>query len=227
LLLMQLARRAVAEAVGTALLIVAVIGSGIMAERLTSDLALQLLANSVATGGALVALIVAFGSLSGAHFNPAVSITAGLLREMRWRQVGPSVLAQVAGGCLGAVAANVMFELDAVNTSHRDRSSGALWFSEALATFGLLLIINGAVRSGRKDAVAFTVAAWITGAYWFTSSTSFANPAVTVARTLSDTFAGIAPASAPMFIAMQLVGVAAALPVIRLLWPTDLNPSTD
>ena len=215
----QLARRAVAEALGTALLIVAVIGSGIMATRLTDDVAIQLLANSIATGGALMALILMFSAVSGAHFNPAVSLTAGLLHELRWREVGVFAAVQIAGGCLGAVAANVMFELDAVNLSHHHRSSGALWFSEALATFGLLLVINGIVRSGRATAVPFAVAAWITGAYWFTSSTSFANPAVTVARMLSDTFAGIEPASAPMFIAMQLVGVAAAVPVIRLLWP--------
>lgn len=215
----QLVRRAVAEALGTALLIVAVIGSGIMAVRLTDDVAVQLLANAIATGGALVALILLFGAVSGAHFNPAVSITAGLLREQSWRAVGVFAGAHVVGGCLGAIAANVMFELDAINVSQRDRSSGALWFSEALATFGLLLVINGIVRSGRANAVPFAVAAWITGAYWFTSSTSFANPAVTVARMLSDSFAGIAPASAPMFIAMQLVGVAVAFPVIRLLWP--------
>ncbi len=216
-------RRAVAEALGTALLIVAVIGSGIMAARLTDDVAIQLLANSIATGGALVALILMFASVSGAHFNPAVSITAGLLRELGWRDVAVFAIAQTVGGCLGAVAANVMFELDAVNLAQHDRSSGALWFSEALATFGLLLVINGIVRSGRAAVVAFAVAAWITGAYWFTSSTSFANPAVTVARMLSDTFAGIAPASAPMFIAMQLVGVAAAVPIIKLLWPLKAN----
>ena len=219
----QLARRAVAEALGTALLIVAVIGSGIMATRLTEDVAVQLLANSIATGGALVALILTFAAVSGAHFNPAVSITAGLLREMPWRNVGVFIAAQTAGGCLGAIAANVMFELDAINLSQHDRSSGALWFSEAFATFGLLLVVNGIVRSGRAAVVAFAVAAWIAGAYWFTSSTSFANPAVTVARMLSDSFAGVAPASAPMFIAMQLVGVAAAVPVIKLLWPDNAD----
>lgn len=216
-------RRAVAEALGTALLIVAVIGSGIMATRLTDDIALQLLANSIATGGALVALILTFRAVSGAHFNPAVSLTAGLLRESRWREVGIFTLAQTAGACLGAIAANLMFELDAINLSQRHRSSGALWFSEALATFGLLLVINGIVRSGQAAMVPFAVAGWITGAYWFTSSTSFANPAVTVARMLSDTFAGVEPASAPMFIAMQLVGVLAAVPVIKLLWPTHAN----
>ena len=216
----QLARRAVAEALGTALLIVAVIGSGIMATRLTDDVAIQLLANSIATGGALVALILTFGAVSGAHFNPAVSITAGLLNELKWRDVGVFAVAQTVGGCVGAIAANVMFELDAVNLSQRDRSTGALWFSEVLATFGLLLVIYGIARSGRAAVVPFAVAAWIVGAYWFTSSTSFANPAVTVARMLSATFAGIAPGSAPMFIVMQLLGVAAAFAVIRLLWPT-------
>jgi arsenate reductase len=214
-----LARQAVAEALGTGLLVVAVIGSGIMATRLTDDVGVQLLANSIATGGALVALILMFGAVSGAHFNPAVSIAAGLLRELRLRDVGVFVVAQIAGGCLGAIAANVMFELDAVNLAQRDRSSGALWFSEALATFGLLLVVNGIVRSGRSAFVAFAVAAWITGAYWFTSSTSFANPAVTIARTLSDSFAGIAPASVPLFVTFQVVGLAVAVPVIRLLWP--------
>lgn len=223
----QLARRAVAEALGTALLIVAVIGSGIMATRLTDDVAIQLLANSIATGGALVALILTFGAVSGAHFNPAVSITAGLLRELRWSDVGVFAIAQTAGGCLGAIAANVMFELGAINLSQHDRSSGAVWFSEALATFGLLLVINGIVRSGRASVVPFAVAAWITGAYWFTSSTSFANPAVTVARMLSDSFAGIAPASAPMFIVMQIVGVAAAVPVIKLLWPVKASENAN
>jgi arsenate reductase len=215
----QLARQAAAEALGTGLLVVAVIGSGVMATRLTDDVGVQLLANSIATGGALVALILMFGAVSGAHFNPAVSIAAGLLRELRLRDVGVFIVAQVAGGCLGAIAANVMFELDAVNLAQRDRSSGALWFSEVLATFGLLLVINGIVRAGRSAVVAFAVAAWITGAYWFTSSTSFANPAVTIARTLSDSFAGIAPASVPLFVAFQMVGLAVAVPVIRLLWP--------
>ena len=223
----QLARRAVAEALGTALLIVAVIGSGIMATRLTDDVAVQLLANSIATGGALVALILTFSAVSGAQFNPAVSITAGLLHELSWRDVGVFVSAQTAGGCVGAIAANVMFELDAINLSQHQRSSGAVWFSEALATFGLLLVINGIVRSGRVSVVSFAVAAWITGAYWFTSSTSFANPAVTIARMLSDSFAGVAPASAPMFIAMQLVGVALAVPIITLLWPAKARGHAD
>ena len=223
----ELAQRAVAEALGTGLLIVAVIGSGVMATRLTDDIAIQLLANAIATGGALVALILTFSAVSGAHFNPAVSITAGLLRELRWRDVGVFVVAQTVGGCLGAIAANVMFELDAINLAQHHRSSAALWFSEAFATFGLLLVINGIVRSGRGSIVAFAVAAWITGAYWFTSSTSFANPAVTVARMFSDSFAGIAPASAPMFIAMQLVGVAAAVPIIELVWPAEASGHGD
>ena len=217
----QLARRVVAEALGTALLIVAVIGSGIMATRLTDDVAIQLLANSIATGGALMALILMFGSVFDAHFNPAVSITAGLLRELSWRDVGVFAAAQVAGGCLGAIAANVMFELDAINLSHHDRSSGALWFSEALATFGLLLVINGIVRSGRGSVVAFAVAAWITGAYWFTSSTSFANPAITIARSLSDSFAGIAPSDVPAFIVAQLLSAMAAHGVATLLFRAD------
>jgi glycerol uptake facilitator-like aquaporin len=214
-----LSRRLAAEALGSAFLLVAVVGSGIMAQRLTTDVGVQLLANAVATGGALVGLILLFGSVSGAHFNPAVTVTAALHRELSWRDTGAYAVAQLVGGCVGVMAANVMFELDVVNVSTRVRDGGALWFSEALATFGLVVLINGIVRSGRGATVPFAVAAWITGAYWFTSSTSFANPMVSVARTLSDTFAGIAPASAPMFVVSQFVGAALAYPVVRFLWP--------
>lgn len=219
-----LAPKLVAEGLGTALLIVAVIGSGIMAQRLSpNDVGLQLLENAIATAGALVGLILMLGPVSGAHFNPAVTLSFRVLGSVTNREVVGYVVAQVVGGCLGAIAANVMFDLDAINVSTKVRSSGALWFSEAFATFTLVLLIHAIVRSGRSSVVPFAVGAWIGGAYWFTSSTSFANPAVTVARTLSDTFAGIAPRSAPMFIVMQLVGLGVAIGVIRFLYPHDLS----
>jgi arsenate reductase len=225
---LDLTRRLVAEALGTALLIVAVIGSGIMASQLSpSDVGLQLLENAAATAGALVGLILMFGAVSGAHFNPVVTLIDRLLGTTTSRDAVLYVVAQVVGGCLGAVVANVMFELPAIEWSTKDRSSPALWLSEVVATVGLLLVIQGCVRTGRAAAVPFAVGAWIGGAYFFTSSTSFANPAVTVARTLSDTFAGIAPGSAPMFIVMQLVGAVAAFGLIRLLYPHPHEEDSD
>jgi glycerol uptake facilitator-like aquaporin len=216
----DLGRRLVAEALGTALLIVAVIGSGIMASRLSpDDVGLQLLENAAATAAALIGLILIFGAVSGAHFNPVVTLVDLANGDLTTRHAAAYITAQIVGGCLGAVVANVMFELPAINISTTDRSSGALWLSEVVATVGLLLVIHGCVRSGRASVVAFAVGLWIGGAYWFTSSTSFANPAVTIARTLSDTFAGIAPTSAPMFILMQLVGAAVAYLLVRYLYP--------
>jgi glycerol uptake facilitator-like aquaporin len=217
---LDLTRRLVAEAFGTGMLIVAVIGSGIMASRLsTGDLGLQLLENAAATAAALIGLILMFGAVSGAHLNPVVTLLDRFLGTTTTRDTGLYVVAQVVGGCLGAVLVNVMFELPAIELSTTDRSSPALWLSEVVATVTLLLLIQGCVRTGRADVLPFAVGAWIGGAYWFTSSTSFANPAVTVARTLSDTFAGIAPASAPLFIASQLVGLAAAYGLVRLFYP--------
>jgi glycerol uptake facilitator-like aquaporin len=217
---LDLARRLTAEAIGTCLLIIAVIGSGIMASRLSpNDLGLQLLENAAATAGALIGLILMFGAVSGAHFNPVVTLVDRLFGSISTRDAALYAVAQTAGGCVGAVLANLMFELDAINISTRERSSGALWLSEVIATIGLLLVINGCVRTGRASMVPFAVGAWIGGAYWFTSSTSFANPAVTVARTLSDSFAGIDPASAPMFILMQLIGAGLAFGLIRFLYP--------
>ena len=224
---LDLARRLIAEGLGTGLLIVAVIGSGIMAQRLSTDIGLQLLENSLATAGALVGLILMFGAVSGAHFNPVVTVLDRLLGSISTRDAAFYVVAQVVGGCLGAMIANVMFELPVVNISTHQRSSPALWISEVLATVTLLLVIQGCVRSGRAPVVPFAVAAWIAGAYWFTSSTSFANPAVTIARTLSDTFAGIAPASAPMFIAMQAIGMMLAAALVRLLYPRPSPEHTD
>jgi glycerol uptake facilitator-like aquaporin len=220
-LAVTLGRRLVAEGLGTGVLVIAVIGSGIMASRLSpNDVGLELLENAAATAGALIALILIFGAVSGAHFNPIVSLVDRAFGSITNRDCGLYLVAQIIGGCLGAIVANLMFELPAVEWSTESRSSGALWLSEVVATVGLLLVIHGCVRSGRADVVAFAVGVWIGAAYWFTSSTSFANPAVTIARTLSDTFAGIAPASAPMFIVMQLVGAALAFGLIRYLYPT-------
>lgn len=221
---LDLTRRLAAEALGTALLLVAVIGSGIAAQRLSAgDVGLQLLENAAATAGALVGLILMFGAVSGAHFNPVVTLVDRLLGTTTTRDTGLYVVAQVVGACAGAMVANLMFELPVVNLSTTERSSPALWLSEVLATVGLLLVIQGCVRTGRARYVPFAVGAWIGGAYWFTSSTSFANPAVTIARTLSDTFAGIAPASAPMFIAMQLLGALVALALVRFFYPRPHN----
>ena len=216
-----LGRRALAEALGTGLLIVAIIGSGIMAQRLSpNDVGLQLLENAAATGAALVGLILIFGTVSGAHFNPAVTITARAHGTIDTPNAIIHVAAQIVGGCAGAILANVMFELPAFELSTQTRSSGALWLSEVVATIGLLIVIHGCIRTGRSEAVPYAVGFWIAGAYWFTSSTSFANPAVTIARTLSDSFAGIRPSSAPMFIVMQLIGTVIALGLIAFLYPT-------
>jgi arsenate reductase len=221
---LSLSRRLVAETLGTALLIVAVVGSGIMASRLSpDDVGLQLLENAAATAGALIGLILMFGAVSGAHFNPVVTLVDRLLRTISTRDTAAYVAAQILGGCAGTIIANLMFELDAINISDKTRSSGALWLSEIVATVGLLLVIHGCVRTGRGSVVPFAVGSWIGGAYWFTSSTSFANPAVTIARTLSNSFAGIAPSSAPMFVLMQLVGMFAAFGLIRFLYPSAKN----
>ena len=217
---LDLARRLAAEALGTGLLLVAVVGSGIAAQRLSAgDVGLQLLENAAATAAALVGLILMFGAVSGAHFNPVVTLVDRMLGTTTTRDTVLYVVVQTVGACVGVMVANLMFELPAVNLSTTDRSSPALWLSEVVATVGLLLVIQGCVRTGRAQAVPFAVGAWIGGAYWFTSSTSFANPAVTVARTLSDTFAGIAPASAPMFIVMQLVGAVVAFGLVRFFYP--------
>jgi glycerol uptake facilitator-like aquaporin len=220
-----LARRLTAEAVGTGFLVAAVVGSGIAAQRLSpNDLGLQLLENSFATGTALIALILAFGSLSGAHFNPVITLADRMLGGMASGEAGAYVGAQVIGGCIGAIVANLMFDLSAIEWSTHDRAAGGLWFGEAVATFGLVMVILGVVRStdaaSRAAWAAVAVGGYIAAAYWFTSSTSFANPAVTVARALTDTFAGIAPASLPAFVAAQLAGGIAAVGLARFLWPT-------
>jgi glycerol uptake facilitator-like aquaporin len=215
----DLARRVVAEALGTALLLAAVVGSGIMGERLAGgNAAIALLANTVATGAALVALILTFGPISGAHFNPAVTLADAALGGLAWRVVPLYLGAQIAGAFLGVVAAHAMFELPLLSASQHVRAGPAQLFSELVATFGLLSVIWGLVRR-KSTAVPFAVGAYITAAYWFTASTSFANPAVTLARAASDTFAGIRPADAPGFIVAQLLGAAAATALFRWLAP--------
>ena len=206
----NLSARVVAEFLGTAFLLAAVVGSGIMAERLASgNLAIALLANTLATGAALVALILAFGTISGAHFNPAVTVADALQGGIAWREAPAYIVAQIAGAFSGVGAAHIMFGLPLFSLSLHARSGGAQLWSEFIATFGLLSVIWGCSRT-RSTAVAFAVGAYITAAYWFTASPSFANPAVTLARAASDTFAGIRPADTPGFMVAQLTGAIAA-----------------
>lgn len=206
----DLARRTAAEAVATCLLLATVVGSGIMGERLAGgNVAIALLANTVATGAGLVALILAFGPISGGHFNPAVTLAMAARRGMPWREVPAYLAAQVTGAFAGVAAAHAMFEEPIFRASTHVRSGAAQAFSELVATFGLLAVIWGCARA-RASAVPFAVGAWITAAYWFTASTSFANPAVTLARSATDTFSGVRPADVPAFVVAELVGAAAA-----------------
>ena len=203
-------RRLVAEALGTGMLLAIVVGSGIMGERLAGgNVAIALLANAIATGAGLVALITLFGPLSGAHFNPAVTLVFALRREIRWGTAGSYVAVQIVGAVLGVWAAHAMFAEPLIQVSTKLRDGPAQAFSEFVASFGLIAAILGAIRF-RPDATPVIVGLYITAAYWFTASTSFANPAVTIARALSNSFAGIAPSSAPAFIAAQLAGAVAA-----------------
>jgi len=217
---MKLVRRAAAELVGTAFLVATVIGSGVAAVRLSDDVGIQLLVNSVATGAALVALILALQPVS-ASFNPVVTLVEAALGGVPVREVPVLLVAQVVGGVLGAVAANLMFGLDAVSISSTDRLGGGRLLAEVVATLGLVLVVFGCLRGGGVDRVAYAVGGYITAAYWFTSSTSFANPAVTIARMLSDTFAGIAPGSVPAYLLMQVVGGAVAAGLVLLLFPHE------
>lgn len=215
-----LGRQALAEALGTAILVAGIVGSGIAAHELSpNDAGLQLLENTAATVGVLVAIILALGPVSGAHFNPVVTLGARLFGDITTRAACAYVGAQVIGGAVGAMAANLMFGLGVVNLSTHHRASGPHLFAEAVATFGLVLVIFSLVRSGRGHAAAYAVGAYIGGGYFFTSSTSVANPAVTLARTLSNTFAGIAPASAPGFITAQVIGAFAAVGCVVILYP--------
>lgn len=214
-----LAQRLTAEGVGTALLLAAVVGSGIMGERLAGgNVAVALLANTIATGAALVALILTFGPISGAHFNPAVTLADASQHGIAWPEVPLYIAAQVIGAFAGVAAAHVMFETPLFFASQHARSGLPQAFSEFVATFGLLAVIWGCARL-RSSTVPFAVAAYITAAYWFTASTSFANPAVTLARSATDTFAGIRLSDAPAFIVAQLVGAASATALFRWLTP--------
>ena len=213
-----LRRRLAAEGIGAFFLFLAVIGSGIMAERLAGgNVAIALLANTLATGAMLVVLIAMFGPISGAHMNPAVSLVAASRRELPWPDAGAYIAAQLACGILGAWAAHAMFDLPTLQYSVKARTGAGQWLGEAIANFGLILTILGTVRH-RREWVPLSVGLYISAAYWFTSSTSFANPAITVVRGLSDTFAGIAPADVPMFVAAQLAGAALAALVARGLF---------
>jgi len=212
-------QKLLAEGLGTAFLLIGVVGSGIMGAALADgNTAIALLANAIATGCILFVIITILGPISGAHFNPAVTLAFVLRRQMHVRDAVPYVIVQVIGGILGVWAAHVMFDLSILQASTTDRTGVSQWFSEILATFGLLFVIFGGLKN-RPDAVPTLVALYITGAYWFTSSTSFANPAVTIARGFSDTFAGINPAHIPMFVAMQIVGVGLATFILPRLFP--------
>ena len=214
-----LLRKIISEFLGTGFLVAAVVGSGIMGERLAAgNVAIALLANTIATGAALFALILAFGPISGGHFNPAVTFVDAMERGVSWMVAACYIPAQCAGGICGAVAAHLMFRLPAISVSTHARNGSAQAFSEFVATFGLICVIWGCARQ-RSGMVAFAVAAYITAAYWFTSSTSFANPAVTIARSLSDTFTGIRPVDVPVFVAVQFVGAIAATFLFRWLVP--------
>jgi glycerol uptake facilitator-like aquaporin len=215
----DLGRRVASEALGTALLLATVIGSGIMGERLCGgNVAIALLANTLATGAALVALILALGPISGAHFNPAVTLADATQGGIAWRDVAPYIAAQTAGAFAGVAVGHLMFGVPVFFASHHARTGGAQWLSEFVATFGLMATIWGCARR-RPGVVPFAVGAYITAAYWFTASTSFANPAVTLARAASDTFAGIRPVDAPAFIVAQLAGAGASTALFRWLVP--------
>jgi glycerol uptake facilitator-like aquaporin len=216
----NLIRRCVAEGIGSAFLLAAVVGSGIMGERLSGgNVAVALLANTLATGATLVALILTFGPMSGAHFNPAVTLADASQGGLTWSDASAYVLAQCLGAVLGVATAHLMFARSLFSASHHVRAGGAQDFSEFVATFGLIAVVWGCARL-RSAAVPFAVGAYITGAYWFTASTSFANPAVTLARTMTDSFAGIRPQDAPAFIVAQVLGAAAATIVFRWLVPS-------
>ena len=211
------AQRLAAEALGTGLLVATVVGSGIMADKLAGgNVALALLGNTIPTGAILVVLILGLGPISGAHFNPAVSLVMGLNRALPWPEVGSYTLAQIVGGCLGTLVAHGMFDLPLLQFAATARTGPAQWFAEFVATFGLLVTILTVVRF-RIEAIPYAVGLYITAAYWFTASTSFANPAVTIARALTNTFAGIAPNNVPMFIVAQVLGALAAMALMQWL----------
>jgi len=213
----RLSQRLAAEFIGTAFLLATVVGSGIMAERLAGgNVAIALLGNTIPTGAILFVLITMLGPISGAHFNPAVTLVFALRREIAAREASLFVVAQIVGGILGVLATHIMFDESVFQFSQKIRTGGPQWFAEGIATFGLVFTILATLRA-KPDAVATAVGLYITAAYWFTASTSFANPAVTIARSLSDSFAGIRPLDAPLFIVAQIVGAVLALIVCRWL----------
>jgi glycerol uptake facilitator-like aquaporin len=220
-----LKRAVAAEFIGSAFLAMAVIGSGIAGENLSGgNTAIALLANSIATGAVLFGIIQLFGGISGAHFNPAVSLAFALQGELPWRHFGPYAAAQTLGMIVGVLIAHAMFDLSLVQQATKVRSGAGLALAESVATFGLILLIIGLMR-GRKDAIPAAVALYILGAYWFTASTSFANPAITIARSLSDTFAGIALQSVPAFVIAQVIGAIIAAGVTKAIWPGTASTS--
>jgi glycerol uptake facilitator-like aquaporin len=221
----SLTKRLAAECLGTGLLVATVVGSGIMGEKLAGgNIALALLGNTLPTGAILVVLILAFGPISGAHFNPAVSLAMGLRREHPWREFIPYVVAQIIGGCLGTLVAHGMFELPLLEFAIKARTGPAQWFAEFVATFGLIVTIL-AVSRFKSEAIPVAVGLYITAAYWFTASTSFANPAVTIARALTNSFSGIAPRDAPMFIVAQLIGALVGFVLMRWFFATADAPA--
>jgi glycerol uptake facilitator-like aquaporin len=219
----DLQRRVFAEALGTCLLVATVVGSGIMADTLTDDVALSLLGNTLATGAILVALITIFGPISGAHFNPAVSLVFALKRQLPRRELALYIVAQCLGGIAGTVAAHLMFDLAPIEASLKVRTGAAQWFSEGVAAFGLVAVILGGIRSEPKN-VSWLVGLYITAAYWFTASTSFANPAVALARSLTNTFSGIRPLDLPGFVVAEILGALCALALMNWLLR---SPSSD
>ena len=219
-----LTRRLGAECLGTAMLVATVVGSGIMGERLAGgNVALALLGNTLPTGAILVVLILALGPISGAHFNPAVSLVMSLRKDHPWREFFPYAGAQIVGGCVGTLVAHGMFELPLLELAVKARTGPAQWFAEFIATFGLIVTIL-AVSRFKSEAIPVAVGLYITAAYWFTASTSFANPAVTIARALTDSFSGIAPADVPMFIVAQLIGALAGLAAMRWFFSVEAVP---
>lgn len=223
----SLSRRLVAEGLGTALLVAAVVGSGIMAESMAGgNAAIALLGNTIATGAALVVLIMIFGQISGAHFNPVVSLSFAFQGRMSWRELSCYTAAQIAGGLVGTVLAHVMFGLPLIQESSHIRTGLGIWTGEIVASFGLLATIMGCLRT-RPEAIPYAVGLFITAGYWFTSSTSFANPAVTIARALSDTFAGIRPTDVPGFILAQAIGAILGTIIISWLWNDQAIPRKD
>lgn len=221
---MTLSRRIAAEGLGTALLVATVVGSGIMADRLTTDSAMALMGNTIPTGAILFVLIIVLGPISGAHFNPAVTAVFAARGDISRPHAGAYILAQVAGGIAGSIVAHLMFDLPVLQVAGTVRAGASQWFSEAVAAFGLVAVILGGLRT-RPQAIPALVGLYITAAYWFTASTSFANPAVTIARALTDTFSGIRPLDAPGFILAQLVGAFAALALAGWLFkPTEASP---